>query len=34
LEKDPKKRLGANGAKEVMEHRWFKNLNWEGILKK
>lgn len=34
LEKDPRKRLGANGAKEVMEHRWFKNLNWEGILKK
>jgi len=34
MERDPKKRLGANGAKEVMEHKWFKNLNWEGIIKK
>lgn len=40
LERDPKKRLGfssiiiLDGAKEVMEHKWFKNLNWEGILKK
>lgn len=34
LEKDPKKRLGANGATEVMNHKWFKNLNWEGIVKK
>jgi len=34
LEKDPKKRLGAGGASEVMNHKWFKNLNWEGIIKK
>lgn len=34
LEKDPRKRLGANGAKEVMDHPWFKNLNWDGLLRK
>ena len=43
LERDPSRRLGASnpifklileGAKEVMEHPWFKNLNWEGLMRK
>jgi len=23
-----------DGAEEVMNHKWFKNLNWNGILNK
>jgi len=33
LEFDPAKRLGANGAHEVMEHPFFKELNWENFAK-
>ena len=29
--KDPKKRIGHNGAKEIKEHPWFKKINWENI---
>jgi serine/threonine protein kinase len=35
LEKDPKKRLGSkNGAREIKEHPWLKDINWEKVLKK
>ena len=27
LEKDPTKRLGANGAKEIFEHSWFQDYD-------
>lgn len=30
LEKDPNKRLGTvQGAKEIIDHPWFKDLRWE-----
>ena len=28
------KRLGSNGIKEIKEHTWFKNINWEELLNK
>ncbi len=31
LERDPEKRLGAKGAEEVMNHEFFKNINWESL---
>ena len=31
LDKDQNKRLGKNGCEEIMEHPWFKDLNWEMI---
>lgn len=37
LEKDPHKRLGCNseiGEKEIFEHPYFKNINWEMVYKK
>ena len=35
LEKDPKKRLGFNGdADEVVNHPWFKDMDWDGIMNK
>jgi hypothetical protein len=34
LERNPKKRLGFNGAEEVKSHPWFKNLNWEEVYNK
>lgn len=35
LEKDPKKRLGTNGdADEVVNHPWFKDTDWDGIMNK
>ena len=30
----PHKRLGCNGIKEIKEHSWFKNINWEELLNK
>ncbi|KAI9014365.1 hypothetical protein CLU79DRAFT_767266 [Phycomyces nitens] len=30
---DPKKRLGANGPEEVKQHPFFKDLNWDTLLK-
>ena len=32
LEKDPKKRLGANGCDEIMAHPWFDDVNWDDII--
>lgn len=36
LEKDPEKRLGSGptGTKEIKDHPWFQNVNWEAYLKK
>lgn len=37
LEKDPHKRLGCNseiGEKEIFEHPYFKNINWDMVNKK
>lgn len=34
LEKDPAKRLGANGAKEVKNHPWFYGTKWDALLRK
>lgn len=30
---NPLLRLGANGAKEIKDHVFFKNLDWENLLK-
>ncbi|KAL0073273.1 hypothetical protein F4703DRAFT_1972825, partial [Phycomyces blakesleeanus] len=30
---DPRKRLGANGPEEVKQHPFFKDLNWDTLLK-
>ena len=32
LHKDPTKRLGHHSAKEIKEHPWFAELNWESLL--
>jgi serine/threonine protein kinase len=32
MEKDPKTRLGANGADEVMKHPWFDGVNWQQYM--
>ena len=32
LDKDEKTRLGVRGCKEIMDHPWFKDLNWESII--
>mmetsp|Transcript_7372 Transcript_7372/g.20457 ORF Transcript_7372/g.20457 Transcript_7372/m.20457 type:complete len:731 (-) Transcript_7372:1517-3709(-) len=32
LDKDEKKRLGVKGCKDIMDHPWFKDLNWESII--
>jgi len=34
LKKDPEERLGKNGAKEIKEHKWFSNINWEELAAK
>lgn len=34
LEKNPKKRLGYNGAWEVKSHIFFKDINWNGVYEK
>uniref|UniRef100_A0A8C8DTW9 non-specific serine/threonine protein kinase n=1 Tax=Oryzias sinensis TaxID=183150 RepID=A0A8C8DTW9_9TELE len=36
LKKDPKQRLGGgpNDAKEVMNHRFFININWQDVVQK
>ena len=33
-EKDPKLRLGANGAEEIKRHKFFKSINWEKLANK
>ncbi|KAI1131228.1 kinase-like protein [Nemania abortiva] len=32
LEKDPSKRLGANGALEVKAHAFFRDIDWDDLL--
>ena len=32
--KDPTKRLGSNGAEEIMSHVWFTGVDWDAIEKK
>ena len=32
LQRKPCKRLGANGAQEVMQHPWLKNFDWSSLL--
>lgn len=35
LDKDPKTRLGSNtDADEVVNHAWFRDLDWEGLMNK
>ncbi|XP_060577857.1 ribosomal protein S6 kinase alpha-5-like isoform X1 [Ruditapes philippinarum] len=34
LTKDPRRRLGANGADEVKFHRFFKGINWDDLAAK
>lgn len=34
LIKNPKQRLGANGATEVKEHPFFKGIEWNAVLNK
>lgn len=29
--KDPTKRLGFHGSKEIKSHPWFKNINWTHV---
>lgn len=31
LERDPKKRIGAKGAEEIMQHKFFKTINWKKL---
>lgn len=31
LQKDPKNRIGYNNTKEIQEHPWFKDINWEDV---
>ena len=33
LEVDPAKRLGANGIAEIKEHRFFRDVDWQLIVK-
>lgn len=34
FQKNPDKRLGVNGAKEVKTHPWFANVNWKMLINK
>jgi len=34
LTKDPKTRLGVNGASEILEHPWFADLDMDALLQK
>jgi len=34
LDKDPGTRLGANGVEEIMNHDYFKGINWEALKKR
>lgn len=31
LERDPQFRLGANGVQEIMDHPYFKGIDWEAL---
>ena len=34
LDRDPSKRLGANGAAEIKSHRFFESIDWRKLLQK
>ena len=34
LEKNPRNRLGNNGAEEIKNHPWFDKVNWNALLNK
>ncbi|KAL4445496.1 hypothetical protein ABPG74_004570 [Tetrahymena malaccensis] len=34
LQKDPNQRLGVHGAQEVKQHPFFRDINWQGIIRK
>ena len=34
LRKDPKERLGANGAEQIKSHQFFTGFNWNDLLNK
>jgi serum/glucocorticoid-regulated kinase 2 len=34
LDRDPAKRLGANGAAEIKSHRFFETIDWRRLLQK
>jgi serum/glucocorticoid-regulated kinase 2 len=34
LDRDPSKRLGANGAAEIKSHKFFKSIDWQKLLQK
>lgn len=31
LNKNPRKRLGHNSTKEIMDHPWFADINWKKL---
>lgn len=33
LERDPTKRLGYGGPEEIKKHKWFSDIDWNGLLK-
>ena len=34
LDKDPSTRLGTNGYEEIMNHKWFEDIDFDAIMKK
>jgi serine/threonine protein kinase len=34
IQRKPQNRLGFNGPEEVKSHSWFRNFNWEKLIKK
>jgi serine/threonine protein kinase len=34
LDKNPKKRLGANGVQEIKDHKYFKGIDWDRVFSK
>lgn len=34
LDKNPRKRLGNRGKKEVMNHPWFNDIDWKKLYRK
>ncbi len=34
MSRNPKKRLGYNGAEEIKNHEFFKNINWQDVYDK
>lgn len=34
LDKDPRKRLGANDVDEIIQHRWFQGMDWRAMKNK